>query len=614
MTDVHGSDELIDHGRTGLVVANRARRDRRGARADGAGRTASRPVSPGDRGFSGFRGRANDGRALVELINAVDPVTSPPKVTILIPTCNQERFIDQAVSSALAQDFPSLEVIVIDDASTDGTGQTAKRWAFDRRFRYVRNDHNLGRVANYRHALYELARGEWVLVLDGDDFLADPGFIRRACEALERNADRPIVFAQAGHRVKYLDGSRSDVDILPPIDGPDNVLTGGDYSAPGLRQRVLHSFGHALSPSEPRSSAGFTRPRSARRTWIPCYVWHSRGEILVLNTIAGNWVQHGANASSSLPLADLPANVRIFREVARLAVRSGQSSWRKLEGPLTRYEAVTLVHLFGTMIGKSARAARPAAVARDRPANQPAPLPSKTVSRRLPPVCAAAGPVGDRATAARRGRRPARDGEVAMHPAVFQVFESICSQAAIQGPVLEVGAVPGPDSLLRMPCLSHLESKVGLNLDGGVLCDGYDIKQGNANAMTDFADGQFAAVLCNAVLEHDRCFWKTVAEIRRVTAPGGLIAIGVPGYAGMGPQTFAPRNSLFGWISRAFEHGPYADTILAGTLTLGVHNYPGDFYRFSEQAVRDVFMAGLADVELRTVLNPPRFIAWGRKP
>lgn len=201
-----------------------------------------------------------------------------------------------------------------------------------------------------------------------------------------------------------------------------------------------------------------------------------------------------------------------------------------------------------------------------------------------------------------------------MHPAVYRVFETICSQERICGPVLEVGAVPGPDSLLRMPCLAHVGPKLGLNLEGGGDCGDYEIKQGNANAMTDFTDGQFAVVLCNAMLEHDRYFWKSVAEFHRVTASGGMIAIGVPGYTGMGPSTFAPPHSLLGFLLRAFERGNYADIIQAGTVTLGVHNFPGDYYRFSEQAVREVFMAGLTGVEVRTVLNPPHFIAWGRRP
>jgi SAM-dependent methyltransferase len=203
-----------------------------------------------------------------------------------------------------------------------------------------------------------------------------------------------------------------------------------------------------------------------------------------------------------------------------------------------------------------------------------------------------------------------------MHRAVYRVFEEVCSQATIHGAVLEVGAVPGPDSLLTLPCLSTLPSRVGLNLDGaaGGECVGYQIVKGNANKMTDFADGEFSAVLCNATLEHDQYFWKTLAEIHRVTRPGGFIAIGVPGYAGMGPEGWAPRNPLIGRLIRLLAHGSYSEVIRASTLTLGVHNYPGDFYRFSEQAVREVFMDGLVDVSVRLVLNPPRIIGWGRKP
>jgi len=201
-----------------------------------------------------------------------------------------------------------------------------------------------------------------------------------------------------------------------------------------------------------------------------------------------------------------------------------------------------------------------------------------------------------------------------MHPAVFRVFETICSNHGARGPVLEVGAVPGPESLLRLVSLRDSGPRIGLNLTGGGEYDGYRIIEGNANAMTQFTDGQFATVLCNATLEHDRCFWKSVAEIHRVTARGGRIAIGVPGYAGMGPETFAPRRSLLGWLLRIGARGKHAETIAAGTVTLGVHNFPGDYYRFSEQAVREIFMAGLADVVLHTVLNPPRIIAAGRKP
>lgn len=200
-----------------------------------------------------------------------------------------------------------------------------------------------------------------------------------------------------------------------------------------------------------------------------------------------------------------------------------------------------------------------------------------------------------------------------MHPAVYRIYEEACAQAGINGPVLEVGAVPGADSLLRMSCLRHLPGRVGLNLEGAD-CGDYVIVRGNANRMSTFADGQFAAVLCNATLEHDRFFWKTVGEIHRVTASGGFVAIGVPGYVGMGLHAIAPNPSLLGRFLEECRRGPHRDAVLASTVTLGVHNFPGDYYRFSEQAVRDVFMDGLRDVIVRVVMIPPRIIAWGRKP
>lgn len=200
-----------------------------------------------------------------------------------------------------------------------------------------------------------------------------------------------------------------------------------------------------------------------------------------------------------------------------------------------------------------------------------------------------------------------------MSPDVYQAFEEICSGESVRGPVLEVGTVPGPDSLLRMACLEGIEKKVGINMDDFSTSGPVEIIRGNGNDMHMFAAGSFKTVLSNSTLEHDPFFWKTVAEIHRVTAPGGLIVIGVPGYAGMGVDCFAPEKSLLGKVLRFFARKTRDDILLAGTVTLGEHFFPGDYYRFSEQAVREIFLGGLRDVRVRRVMNPPRFIGWGRK-
>jgi hypothetical protein len=56
------------------------------------------------------------------------------------------------------------------------------------------------------------------------------------------------------------------------------------------------------------------------------------------------------------------------------------------------------------------------------------------------------------------------------------------------------------------------------------------------------------------------------------------------------------------------------EAYLASTPVLGLHYYPRDYYRFSEQACKDILLGGLEPIEIRRVLSPPRFVAAGRLP
>jgi SAM-dependent methyltransferase len=201
-----------------------------------------------------------------------------------------------------------------------------------------------------------------------------------------------------------------------------------------------------------------------------------------------------------------------------------------------------------------------------------------------------------------------------MSPEVYNAFSTICQSESPQGPILEVGAVPGPESLLNIASISRVREKTGLNIESFPSEANIKMVTGNANHMDMFADSSFGCVLCNSTLEHDARFWKTLTEMRRVTRPGGLIIIGVPGFRGMGPPFLAPPESFVGRTIRLLAKITRADALLASTSTLGEHFFPGDYYRFTEQAVMDVFLEGLVQKRCQWVMTPPRIIGWARKP
>jgi len=199
-----------------------------------------------------------------------------------------------------------------------------------------------------------------------------------------------------------------------------------------------------------------------------------------------------------------------------------------------------------------------------------------------------------------------------MHPVVFNKFDEILRANSVEGRVLEIGAIPCADSLLCMEALSDATEKIGLNIDGPHRFADFEIMQGNANRMAQFEDESFDVVLCNAMLEHDPNFWLSIAEIKRVTKPGGLVVIGTPGYTRYRAEKIKSvlhRIPLLNWLEKL----GWLNFVFTGTPTLHVHNAPGDYYRFSPQAFREVFFAGLTDVEISSVMIPPRIIGHGRK-
>src|SRR5262249_13196457 len=116
--------------------------------------------------------------------------SASPKGTVLIPSFKHEAFVATAIHSVLAQTYPDVHVLVVDDRSPDGTVAAARRIA-DARVTVRVNEQNLGLGGSIRAALASIET-PYVAVLNSDD-LFHPERLERCIAVLEGDAKADIV-------------------------------------------------------------------------------------------------------------------------------------------------------------------------------------------------------------------------------------------------------------------------------------------------------------------------------------------------------------------------------------------------------------------------------------
>ncbi len=110
----------------------------------------------------------------------------PPLVSVVMPTYNAGKYVEEAISSILGQTFSDFEFIIVDDGSTDRTPEILRTYT-DPRIQLLFNEKNEG---NYpaRNRGCRLARGKYIAVMDGDD-VAMPERLEKQVKFMEENPD-----------------------------------------------------------------------------------------------------------------------------------------------------------------------------------------------------------------------------------------------------------------------------------------------------------------------------------------------------------------------------------------------------------------------------------------
>lgn len=149
-----------------------------------------------------------------------------PKISVVVPTYNHARYVAEGVRSILAQNYANLEVLVVDDGSTDNTREVMAQ--FGEPVRYIWQA-NRG-LSGARNSGIEAATGEYIALLDADDFW-EPNFLATVLPILE--ADRTLGAVHTGSRFVDRDGKPllQQNNVTVPADQMYDRLIDGEFFA-----------------------------------------------------------------------------------------------------------------------------------------------------------------------------------------------------------------------------------------------------------------------------------------------------------------------------------------------------------------------------------------------
>ena len=133
-------------------------------------------------------------------------------ISIIIPSFNRKELINKAIESVLKQNYKCIEIIIIDDGSTDGTYQYLKEKYKKNKSIYIyTNEKNMG-AGNSRKIGYNKANGKYVIFMDDDDYYTNFDFFKQAIQILEEKTNIGMVCASS--IIEYVSENKFEASIL----------------------------------------------------------------------------------------------------------------------------------------------------------------------------------------------------------------------------------------------------------------------------------------------------------------------------------------------------------------------------------------------------------------
>ncbi|MCX6291827.1 MAG: glycosyltransferase family 2 protein [Bacteroidetes bacterium] len=168
-----------------------------------------------------------------------------PKISIITPSFNQGKFLEETIVSVIGQDYPNLEYIVIDGGSTDQSVEIIRK--YERRLQYWTSEKDNGQSEAINKGL-RMCTGDIITWLNSDD-LFTPGALRRAADCFQKNPDAQLIHGRTilfGDIKKEITKGADDADLdvryfsSIPFPQPSSFFTRKVLSEQGLLDEQLH--------------------------------------------------------------------------------------------------------------------------------------------------------------------------------------------------------------------------------------------------------------------------------------------------------------------------------------------------------------------------------------
>ena len=179
-------------------------------------------------------------------------MNNKPLVSVVVPTHNDSKYIKVAMSSIINQTYDNLEIVVVDDFSTDDTVKIIESFN-DKRIKIIRNDSNRG-AAYSRNVGIKNSTGDYVSFMDGDDvwslnkteqqvsFMLDKGYVFTSClySFMAEDGSSLAKYMSSPKKVTHKKFLKTDYigcittmykrEICPHLEIPDNIYKRNDYA------------------------------------------------------------------------------------------------------------------------------------------------------------------------------------------------------------------------------------------------------------------------------------------------------------------------------------------------------------------------------------------------